>query len=700
MSTAVDGHSLHSPEYDARDVSPTSTFSISESPYEVDLADLPTMTFKSGRRTDDSSDSGYSEVDSDEEPDGRNKPLPAPPASAALSSPKSNARIELNSPSNISHIPNFSTSTVSSYTTASSTSSVPVTPITPNTPVTPFLSTSSIFPSTNSLSRAPSFSRTQSPTVAHFQSGFGTRSRQPSIVSLAGGYHLPTMVAGKTSPSIGHKPSLPLLNDTDVDAEVDTDIGGYFANLGGETNRPIARLTRQPSLGSRPGLEFRAPPGSGLSLPLGSESSTAGVMRRYASAGNLLSNSSSRPSSSNSGHQHSYSHPTPFSTTSITSSPYNSPPLSLPESSDVPAVITSTRSRASSSAGQMGNSRNRSRAGSTVLRNAVYIQALDSNEVERRLLTLSPISDREHSVNDHPYISASEKEEENPDFGQSKWSPASSVVDLRSSELKISEDSSSSFFSKILGSQAPPPTPSTPFSASRSGSYIGLADTGVHQSPTTEDAPKSYLSMNVSKRKSLISAFPVPPSLSQSDLQADNVSVPPVAPVRRPRLASFIARMTGNVTSQVPPVPLTLSSPSPTSPTNISSSSVPPSPTNLRTIQHRPVPLDLSLKPKNSPATDSVSMTGTSEPSTPAYSNSSLSEDSGSETETETEDDMDALLEHRGLLYPPPQAGRYLMSVETTFLLLLRVWKTMPRWLEAVMLKCMDSDYPKRRPLR
>ncbi|KAJ3785797.1 hypothetical protein GGU10DRAFT_353716 [Lentinula aff. detonsa] len=423
-------------------------------------------------------------------------------------------------------------------------------------------------------------------------------------------------------------------------------------------------------------------------------------MRRYASAGNLLSNSSSRPSSSNSGHQHSYSHPTPFSTTSITSSPYNSPPLSLPESSDVPAVITSTRSRASSSAGQMGNSRNRSRAGSTVLRNAVYIQALDSNEVERRLLTLSPISDREHSVNDHPYISASEKEEENPDFGQSKWSPASSVVDLRSSELKISTDSSSSFFSKILGSQAPPPTPSTPFSASRSGSYIGLADTGVHQSPTTEDAPKSYLSMNVSKRKSLISAFPVPPSLSQSDLQADNVSVPPVAPVRRPRLASFIARMTGNVTSQVPPVPLTLSSPSPTSPTNISSSSVPPSPTNLRTIQHRPVPLDLSLKPKNSPATDSVSMTGTSEPSTPAYSSSSLSEDSGSETETETEDDMDALLEHRGLLYPPPQAGRYLMSVETTFLLLLRVWKTMPRWLEAVMLKCMDSDYPKRHPLR
>ncbi|KAJ3729564.1 hypothetical protein C8R42DRAFT_169808 [Lentinula raphanica] len=581
MSTAIDSQLLHSPEDDTRGMPPISTSSASDSPYETDLAP---MTFKSGRRVDDFSDS--SDADSDGETDSRNKPLPAPPTSSgALSSPKSNPHL-LSSQPNISHIPNHSTSTVSSYTTASSISSVPVTPITPNTPVTPYLPNSSAFPSTTSLSRASSFSITQSPTVTHFHSGSGTRSRQPSIVSLAGGYHLPTMVAGKTSPTIGHKPSLPLLNDTDVDAEVDTEVDGYF--FGGETIKARTRLTRQPSLGSRPGLEFRAPPGSGHSLPMGPESPPMGIMRRYASAGNLLSNSSSRPGSSNSGHQHSYSHPTPFSTAAVTPSPYNPSPSILPESSETPAVMTSIRSREDSPTGQMGTSRSRSRAGSTVLRNAVYIEALDSSEVERRLLTLPPISDRDYSANVDSDIPVSEREEKSIEFEQSKWSPASSVVDLRSSDLKISTDSSSSSgfgwgFPKIMGAQAPPPTPSTPFSVSRSGSSIGLADASM-KSPVAEDAPKrSFLSMNVTKRKSLNSASPVPPPMSQSDtnkVQTDDISVPPATPGKRQRLASFIAKMAGNVSSQVPPVP---SPSSPASPPNISPSSpsAPPPQPNL-----------------------------------------------------------------------------------------------------------------------
>ncbi|KAJ4468715.1 hypothetical protein J3R30DRAFT_1596904 [Lentinula aciculospora] len=634
---AVDGHLLLLPDDNGRDVPPISRFSVSSSPYDTGLVNLPPMTLKPDRPADDFSDSGSSDVDSDEEIDGRNKPLPAPPASTTLLPPKSNSRLELTSPSNISHIPNFSTSTVSSYT-ASSVSSVPVTPITPNTPVTPFLSTSSAFPSTTSLSRASSFSRAQSPTVTHYHSGPGIRSRQPSVVSLAGGYHLPTLVAGKTSPTIGHKSSLPLLSDTDIDTEVDTDIDGYFINLGAETSRPTTRLTRQPSLGSRPGLEFRAPSGSGFSSLLGSEGASAGVMRRYASAGNLLSNSLSRPSSSNSGHQHSYSHPTPFPTAvSVSPSPYSSVPLPLPESSlSNAAIIPLTRSRAGSSAAQMSDSRNRSRAGSTILRNAVYIEALDSNEIERRLLSISPVADRV-TVFDVP------EKQENRDFEQSKWSPASSVIDLRRQGPTISTDTTLSFgrvFPKVMGVQAPPPTPSSPFSASRSGSFIGLTDIDGLKSPTTEDVPKkNHLSINVNKRKSLNSASPIPLSPSQPDLkksQLHNISVPPATPRKRRRFASFIAKVAGNTASQVPPVPS--SSP----PSNIATSA-PPSPTKFRSTQYRPAPLDLSLKPKTSSAQDSNSTTGTSQPSTPAYSSyaSTWNEDSGSETETENEDDIE-----------------------------------------------------------
>ncbi|KAJ3905258.1 hypothetical protein F5879DRAFT_755101 [Lentinula edodes] len=567
MST-VDSQLLHQvePEDDAGDVSTNSASSVYPSPYEVDLVNLPPMTFKPGRRTDDFDDFGSSEVDSDEEIDGRNKPLPAPPASTTLLSPESHGLLASNSPSNISHIPNFSTSTVSSYTTASSTSSVPVTPITPNTPVTPFLSTSPVFPSSTSLSRASSFSRTQSPTVAYSHSGPGIRSRQPSIVSLAGGYHLPTMVAGKNSPTIGHKSSLPLLNDTDIDADVDPDVDGYFSRVSGETNRPAARLTRQPSLGSRPGLDFRVPLGSTLSSPLGSEALSAGVMRRYASAGNLFSTSLSRPGSSNSGHQHSYSHPTSFPTASAPLSPYSSTPSPFPDPSL--EIIPSSTYRAGSSAAPASDSRNRSRAGSTVLRNAVYIEALDSSEVERRLLNLPSVYDRDHSEKEYSDPSASEREQDNIDFEQSKWSPASSVVDLRSLGPKISTDVSSNLnwgLPKMMGVHAPPPTPSTPFSASRSGSYIGLADAGGLISPTADDVPKrNYLSLNITKRKSLnaVSASSIPspssPSQSQSDLkksQGEDMSVPPVTPGRRQRLASFIARMAGNTASQIPPVP-------------------------------------------------------------------------------------------------------------------------------------------------
>ncbi|KAH7878219.1 uncharacterized protein C8R40DRAFT_1167617 [Lentinula edodes] len=673
---AVDSQLLYQlePEDDAGDVSTNSASSVYPSPYEVDLVNLPPMTFKPGRRTDDFDDFGSSEVDSDEEIDGRNKvlylssftllrrfqlisvqPLPAPPASTTLLSPESHGLLASNSPSNISHIPNFSTSTVSSYTTASSTSSVPVTPITPNTPVTPFLSTSPVFPSSTSLSRASSFSRTQSPTVAYSHSGPGIRSRQPSIVSLAGGYHLPTMVAGKNSPTIGHKSSLPLLNDTDIDADVDPDVDGYFSRVSGETNRPAARLTRQPSLGSRPGLDFRIPLGSTLSSPLGSEALSAGVMRRYASAGNLFSTSLSRPGSSNSGHQHSYSHPTSFPTASAPLSPYSSTPSPFPDPSL--EIIPSSTYRAGSSAAPASDSRNRSRAGSTVLRNAVYIEALDSSEVERRLLNLPSVYDRDHSEKEYSDPSASEREQDNIDFEQSKWSPASSVVDLRSLGPKISTDVSSNLnwgLPKMMGVHAPPPTPSTPFSASRSGSYIGLADAGGLISPTADDVPRrNYLSLNITKRKSLnaaASSIPSPssPSQSQSDpkkSQGEDMSVPPVTPGRRQRLASFIARMAGNTASQIPPVPLAPSASLPVSPANAAPSapSAPPSPTKSRTTQYRPAPLDLSLKPKNFPTIDSGSTAGTSEPSTPAYSGSTSSwnDDSGSETETENEEDME-----------------------------------------------------------
>ncbi|KIK63812.1 hypothetical protein GYMLUDRAFT_71933 [Collybiopsis luxurians FD-317 M1] len=628
MSLALaDSHSMYPALDDAQD---TSTFELRDQ----DFADLPPMTFRPGKRADDYSDSGS---DSDEEADCRNKPLPAPPSSSSPSTlsprkPNSNALTGLSSPS-ISHISNFSTSTVSSYVTASSVSSVPVTPITPNSPSTPFLSAS--LSSKPSLSRTSSLSRT-----IQFTAGPGTRSRQPSIVSLAGGYHLPTMVAGKPSPTIGPKSSLPLLNDTDIEDDLCTDSDGYFSEETNTRRAAPVHLTRQPSLGSS-GIGSRS--GHEFSSLLTSEPALNGVMRRYASAGNLLSSSSRSSSPLGSGHQHSYSHPLPFPIVSPSPSPQPSSPSPCPGSSstNTPGASASTRSRAESHSGE---SRVRSRAGSTSLRNAVYIEALDSNEVERRLLDLSS------SGPDFDVVSEGVLEiDETPDkdLELSRWTPASSVVNLRSPLPQTSADSSLSMgwgFPKPPKIRAPPPTPSSPaqeFPASSSGSSVALEDAFALQSSSSETASKHKLFTE--KPDSLSTSIPlIPSSPSRPDLhksQDDSLTFQPTTSGKRQRLASFVAKMAGGTASQLP-IHSTSGS---------ASTSVPSSPTNLRASQHRPAPLDLSRKPKvfsalYSPA-DSGSITGASEPSTPAYSSSASSwdDESCSGTDTEAEDEMEEM---------------------------------------------------------
>ncbi|KAF9071817.1 hypothetical protein BDP27DRAFT_460482 [Rhodocollybia butyracea] len=558
------------------DMSRTSTY-VSR---DEDFLELPPMTFKLGSRADDSSDSDTERNELDER-DGREKPLPAPPTSSTLSPPKPSAR---SSPSPISHISNFSTSTVS---TSSSISSLPVTPVTPNTPITPFLSAS---PSSSSLLGAPLFTRAVS--------SIGARSRQPSIVSLAGGYHLPTMVAGKSSPIISHKTGLPVLNVIDLE-DVDADVdGGHLRYLGEDTNtsRPSVRLNRNPSLGSAH---------TRTTSPLATDPVYSGVVRRYASAGNLLSGSSSRASSPG-GHQYSHSHPLPFSTASP------SPLSSFPTRYTGYSAMNTPTASVSDVALNTNESRTRSRSNSTGLRNAVYIQALDSKEVARRLLDLSSAGGE---MDDFSDLSAPEVEPDD-DPEQSKWSPASSVVDLRSPASKTSSDLAWGF-PRPPKVHAPPPTPSTPghtFPVAGPSNVAG--DASALKSPILEERTRRRSFMSVGKRKSFLaasksSADPLPPVPASPPANGD--TQPPLlsTPGRRQRLASFLAKMARNPSSQASPIPSV-----PTSPTSASRSSlsVPPLAVRNRSAPHRPAPLDLSLKTKEplSPilATESESAKG------------------------------------------------------------------------------------------
>ncbi|KAF5391786.1 hypothetical protein D9757_001644 [Collybiopsis confluens] len=536
---------------------------------------LPPMTFRRGKDTDED-DSSSSEF-SDEETESRNKPLPDPPT--ILSPPQ---KLTSHAAPSISRNSNFSTSTVSSYVTASSVSSVPGSPI---------------------------YSRDAKSTT--FDRVF------------SGGYHLPTMVAGKSSPTVGYSSSLPLLNDTDVDCDSYMDSDGHFATHGREmsTSRltPV-HLTRQPSLGTH-GTGHRS--GHDMS----SEPASAGVMRRYASAGDLLSRASSRSASPLGsgyvGHQYSHSHPLPFPAVSP-SSPNSSSPPPYPRSSSTgtPIASTSTRSRAGS---HVGPSRVRSRAGSTVLRNAVYIEALDSNEVERRLLNLAS-SGPDFDVPSGKGLEIDDGPDAN--LARSKWSPASSVVDLRPSVSGSSTDNSLSFgwgFPKPPKLHAPPPTPCTPsreFLPSHSSSSVALADDFALRSQTRQSA---FEQNPLTDKRISVTTGSIPGSSSLPD---HDPTYQPATSGKRQRLASFIAKMAGGATSRAPPVPSTLSPPS--------------SPAEVRSPQHRPPPLELSLHPSSFPA-GTGSIIGNSEPSTPAYSISASSwdESSGFGTDTETEDEIE-----------------------------------------------------------
>ncbi|KAE9410469.1 hypothetical protein BT96DRAFT_377469 [Gymnopus androsaceus JB14] len=507
---------------------------------DLECLTLAPMTFFPGKRhSDDLNSDSSSERESDEEMDldNRNKPLPVPPANRS-----------------ISHISNNSTSTVSSCATSSTSSTPdPVTPITPNTP----------------------FSLTSPKTQIQ------TRSRQPSIVSLAGGYHLPGRL------------QLPLLSaaDTDGDGDVDTEVGsGSYSH-------------------TRPGPA----PGSPAAEVL--KSSSASV-RRYASAGNLLSRSS--PSGSGSlQHQYSYSDDHPLSL-SFSSSPYPSTPTSL-----------------------------RSRAGSTSLnspvspkmRNAVYIDSdsdldalttdsrlggADSGEVERRL------RDLEDDVST-PRDDVSEASLPSDSYSCSKWSPASSVVDLR--------EPRSLGFNLSWGFPKPPKTktnlipsapPSTPTTVAPAQNVFAS-----HSRSSFSLTPEADASAPITKDAALPAPAPAPvpfpvlasPTLPESESQTRSQDIPTPGGKRRQSLTSFFTRrkISGAVgvgVAQVPPVP------------------VPQTPPKAKA--HRPAPLDLSSVTKiTTPVCPTSANIGASESEPPSsassYSNSVSSPISDAETETETE---------------------------------------------------------------